>query len=478
MLTEAASSGDLTPLLATSPRSRTLGDASPYLSDGSFYRRYRGPGFVPPPREQSWVHASFILVAELVGTGVLALPHTFAIVGVPLGVATLIIFSFLGAYSGLLLYRLQAWFPQGITYGDCAFEVLGRTGQQIVFGFIYIAFFGNLAIYILVCAETLQNLFYDHLEWCKWWYTLGTVLFLLPFCQLRTLHHVSYVASASAVAIFLALATVLLTTFTDDRVTSLTDQRLDIELANRNDGGAGGDELSLLKVIASISTAVFAFGGQGLYFETMAEMRQPDHFPRSVVVTTALILAVYLIVSVSCTYVYGTHVEGNILFALPNGPAKRFAAFLLFFHVCISYVLAQQVIGRAIHVRITHHEVIDSGSKLERQQWFCISASLLLLSFFIANGIPFFSSLMGLVGAISTAPLTFGFPAYMTWSAWNGKRKLRRQDLKLSKLELPLLLLFIVFAAFFAIAGSITSVLEMVEKWNTLGYPFECHAHI
>mmetsp|Transcript_12995 Transcript_12995/g.25221 ORF Transcript_12995/g.25221 Transcript_12995/m.25221 type:complete len:472 (-) Transcript_12995:215-1630(-) len=456
-------------------------DSGLSLSPSQYTRRNRGPGYVPPPRVQEWYHAAAILVAELVGTGVLALPHTFAVIGPTAGIIVLFSFALLSLYSGILLYRLQAWFPQGITYGDMAYEVIGRRGQKLVFGFIYIAFFGNLAIYVLTCAETLQAAFYGA-TWCKWWYTVVTVIFLLPFCQLRTLHNVSYSAAASAVAIFFALIIVLAVTYSSHIEKSQIDE---LEITNYTKASqdlldnmivlSGDAKPTFFKFMSAMTTAIFSFGGQGLYFETMAEMRNPDDFPRAVTLTTAGILCVYLLVALSCYHVYGDKIEGNVLFALPHGPAKTVASLLLFFHVCISYVLAQQVIGRAIHVRWRPNDV-DKGTYAEKRQWFTISVSLLLLSFFIANGIPFFSHLMGFVAALSTAPLTFGVPAFMVIVAVRYLPKPRSgRTPSATLLEYPVLAFFLLMSIYLVFVGCLSNMHELIEKWGSMGKPFDCH---
>ena len=62
--------------------------------------KIRKKGFVEPERRTTWYNAAFILVAELVGTGVLGLPYTFATVGWIPGVALLFVFAGLAFYSG------------------------------------------------------------------------------------------------------------------------------------------------------------------------------------------------------------------------------------------------------------------------------------------------------------------------------------------------------------------------------------------
>lgn len=491
------------------------------VMDSPFCRRPRGRGYVPPPRKQQWYNAAFILMAELVGTGVLALPHTFAVIGLLPGAAVLVVFAGLSLYSGMLLYRLQTWFPHGITYGDMALACSNRLGQQVVFFFIYIAFFGNLAICILTCAETLQAVFYDWRHVCKWHYTVATALVLLPICQLRTLHHVSFVAAASAASIFASLAIILSATFTDTRDTEslgllavavegaslgldLGEEGLGLgdlgEIGDFGDfaGGAysnsdpdrdtdGGFSSvaspSFLEAMAATTTAIFAFGGQGLYFETIAEMKRPSDFPKAVSATTGLILLVYLIVSISCNAVYGGSVKGNVLHSLPDGAAKRAAGTLLFLHVCVSYALAQQIIGRAIHVRWRPDDV-DTGSARERRQWLAISLLLLGVSFLVANGVPFFSQLLGIVAALSTVPLTFAIPALMVLRAAAflpplpptvGPTGAGKPQFRVQWYERPVLYGFVVLSAFLFV-GMVGNTVQLVHSWKHIGRPFACHS--
>ena len=94
--------------------------------------------FVAPPRRSAWWQASAVLIAELVGTGVLGLPYTLNILGLAPGLAVLIIFAFFAYYSGILLWRLHHVYPTAITYPDLASN-FGRSMRRIVFVFLYIA---------------------------------------------------------------------------------------------------------------------------------------------------------------------------------------------------------------------------------------------------------------------------------------------------------------------------------------------------
>ena len=127
---------------------------------------------------------------------------------------------------------------------------------------------GNLGICILTCAESLQNMFYDSEHLCKWYMTVVTAVFLLPFCQLRTLHHVSYAAVFSSTSILLCLLIIFMSIQS-------------VESSARGAIPAFKSTSSFSEFVSSSTTAIFSFGGQGLYFETMAEMKRPEQFPRA-----------------------------------------------------------------------------------------------------------------------------------------------------------------------------------------------------
>ena len=78
-----------------SPR-ETMDEA--LISDGDDPKHRKG--YVAPKRQTSWWNASFILVAELVGTGILGLPSTFSTVGWIPGALLLVVFAGLAFYSG------------------------------------------------------------------------------------------------------------------------------------------------------------------------------------------------------------------------------------------------------------------------------------------------------------------------------------------------------------------------------------------
>ena len=59
------------------------------------------------PRESLWYHSAFIMMAEVMGMGLLGLPHAMANLGWILGLSAAILFGLAAAYAALLLSRLR-----------------------------------------------------------------------------------------------------------------------------------------------------------------------------------------------------------------------------------------------------------------------------------------------------------------------------------------------------------------------------------
>ena len=126
--------------------------------------------------------------------------------------------------------------------------------------------------------------------------------------------------------------------------------------------------------------------GQGLFMETMSEMRNVMLFRRSLVFVTISTFFTYLLCSVAISARYGTGTEENALYALAPGALKCVAAFLLFAHVLVSYTLANQVICRAMHVRIAPADV-NKGNWRECFQWLGITSGALAFAWLLANAV-------------------------------------------------------------------------------------------
>jgi hypothetical protein len=222
--------------------------------------------------------------------------------------------------------------------------------------------------------------------------------------------------------------------------------------------------------MTTFGSVVFSFGGQSIYMEAMAEMQRPKDFRYALTFLGITALVVYTAFSLVCYFTYGPKVNPNILRELPRGGWMReTAAVMVAVHIAVSYVLTNQVICRAIHVRVSAGDV-DTGSMREKLQWFAITFSALLFSFMIANFLPYFPILMGVtvsVSAVTTTPLSLGVPAffYLLSTKAHGYEVNTAENTLLYGMLGASVVIFV---------GLVSGTMQNIRGWVAIGDSFHC----
>jgi len=416
-------------------------------------------GFVPPERVTGWVNIVFIIISDLVGTGIVGLPYTFAKLGWAVGATVLLLFGLLTVYAGLLLWRLHMTYPNGITMGNIAESVSGKALMWFVFVIVYAHFFFKMSSYLLTAAKSVQTMLWMY-DVCLYWASVGAIVFFFPICQLRTLHHISFVGVVSVTTIVIVMIILISQSF------ATWDMR-GIEGVVTNPLPTGTGYEGFVSGLSAMTSLVFAYGGQGMYLESMSEMRNPKDFPKALYTFSSVIIFLYMSTSLMLYFRYGENSAGNILFSMNNGALKTVASTLMFLHVCVSFCLNAQLLTRALHVRLFPYSVNKGGAR-EALPWFGITCGTLSLAWLVGNAIPFFSDLNGIISSLCVGPTTFGFPALFYLLAC------RRNEKKVPWYELLVCSLMILIAVFFVLVGTSVDFVQIANDVKELGAPFSC----
>lgn len=416
-------------------------------------------GYVPPTRITGWVNVVFIIMADLIGTGIVNLPETFNRMGWAVGLTVLFIFGLLTAYAGLLLWRLHMTYTDGVTYGNLADNVGGKLLMWVAFVVVYTHFFMKMANYLLAAAKAVQAALWMF-DICFYYATLGTLAFLLPLCQLRTLHQISFAGAFSVTMISVTILLLLVQAYA-------TWNEIEAEGVQYNALPSQTGTAGFLSAFSAMTSLVFAYGGQGMYLETMSEMRNPKEFPKALSCFMTLIIAFYLWSSLSLYFRYGDQCYQYVIFNMGDGAMKTVASVCMFLHVLVSFCLNSQLLTRALHVRIWPTSV-NANDKKEALQWLLISAVTVSGSWLVANAIPFFSDLEGLISSICVGPTTFGFPALFYLLAC------RKNEKKVPWYEMITCIVMIFIAVFFVLVGTSVDIYQIIENVHAFGAPFTC----
>ena len=408
-------------------------------------------------RNTEWYGASLLLLADIVGSGVLALTGAFSKLGWILGFAILLICAPLNFYTGILLSRIRRFYPKATTYGALGYDLFGNLGGYIGWGFLYVYIFLILGEYQIVLAKSVQECFYET-KICRPVAGLIACGILLFSNQVRTMRNISLLSIISALTIVIVIGMCL------NDISDYVDGSTQHDLVR---------EISFWDFFGAVSTFVFAWAGQKIYLEIMNEMKEPEDFPKSLCGAYPIIMIGYLVVC-SVGYGYtGRQAPGYLLDALDYTPRKSVANILMFVHMQISYTLNLQVLSKAIHMRWNPTTALTIGAnssniRTARFEWFVITSAVTGCAYLISNLIPFFDDFVELVGALLSSQLAFILPCvFFVKLASN------------TKLEVPVyekvaIACIVVFATCLVIFGTIDAFRNISENASEYGLPFDC----
>ena len=138
---------------------------------------------------------------------------------------------------------------------------------------------------------------------------------------------------------------------------------------------------------------------------------------------------------------------------MAEGALFRVVNGLLAVHVMVAYVIEGNVLARGL-IRTLRWDSAASGlTASDRRYWFAVTTAIVVGAFVLSNAVPFFSDLMGLMGAMCSILLTYTIPIGAA-----------RVLLPMSELERKLTSVAIPFSIIVAVFGTISSIAAIAAK--------------
>lgn len=164
--------------------------------------------------------AVFNLSTTIVGAGIMALPATMRVMGLPIGLALILVMGVLSEFSVEMVVRFTSK-VNALTYEEAIGGVCGRVARVAAQICVLVNNGGILIVYLIIIADVLAGST-DHIglfeQWVGgpgWWNNRTLSIFLTMLfvvAPLVSLEHISSLKYSSAVSIALALVFVILTT--------------------------------------------------------------------------------------------------------------------------------------------------------------------------------------------------------------------------------------------------------------------------
>jgi amino acid permease len=418
----------------------------------------------PQPEGYGAGRAATILVAECVGTGVLALPYVASVLGTGPFLLFVAVQVALNLYAGELLATAAEMSERRTNYEACrsttsalwdfvddADNIDWDTGEptspttrprdmlELAQGLdagrplralVACAWYGNLVLilaqYLVVMARSLR------------------VAFPLPGCAV-----VESLLIAALTAWFIAQLPTLDALGKGAAQLSFASVLAILAICARHTPTGPppvvAQDASAAAVAASLTMITFAMITSKLFLNVRREMRDPREGRKMLRYGIAAFTCVYVVV----VFLSGPEPPRFLLDAVHHGTDGRIAAGLLFAHVAVSYAINQNVLARTLERYLGH--------TLSRRGWALMTAALTLSSLLIAVLVPVFSDLVAVIGALTSGPLGFAVPALLFDLAT------RESDVKRRRKGVISLVLFTVVLT---IAGTTGAIVRTVKDWE------------
>merc|ERR1712086_4800 len=366
----------------------------------------------------SWSSMSWLLLSDVVGSSVLTFSGVTASLGWVMGISSMVVFCYLGYYCAVLMSRARTMIEESTgtspgSMGETSRALLGDRAASWTYLIVYgiFAFLGN-ASYLLVLGDSLKDIFlYWDVTLCAMTASCFACLFVLPMAALtRQLRSVSTICFFNLFLILGLLAICLIQIANNGRSATTTT-----DLVNPN--------LTLLSFSQAMANTMYSYAGHWMYFEIMSEMETPVDFPKVFYINAPLQLGIYMTVAVTGYHYLGSEGEHYLIDNMEQGSTARVVVqMLLFVHISISFLIKNVALCRFVVDRIDASALArkDTSSRL---LFAAVSSAIIALGWVVANAMPVFYDLLGLIGALLCGPISFVFPigffvlAKMLWTS-------------------------------------------------------------
>lgn len=410
-----------------------------------------------------------IIVGDVVGAGVLSMATAVAHLGWLGGTAMLVSCLLINVHVGILMWRVYMACPGATTYSelvDLAFAGASRAQRDFAVAFTQTVqstlFVMILGIYLLTASKGLATLRYD-LEICFPSWALGTCCLLLPaLASTRTLSTWKWPIYANQVAMLMVIGIPLFI---------LGREGPALEVAQRP--VAVKSHVLFNDAMVALCAMFFAFSGQIMFVEIIAEMEDPADFPRCLGLYSAPFqLLIFTMAGVGGYLCLGDRVQGILLDYLPFGFALQAASVCLVMNMITAFCIKGVVTCRALHRAHSGDDALTDTSPAAVLTWKLIAAGLVMVAYLFSQVVPFFVELVDLAGAalVPTSCILIPIAMYVRLLYDAGSQV----DMP-GPLERILIGIEILIALGLTLIGTHLVITRIIGQWHLYGMPFDCH---
>jgi hypothetical protein len=428
-------------------------------------------------RTVGWVRAAIFLLKMTFGAGVLSLPSTLYELGAVAGGLFILFWGLLNTYMAQLQGRFKISHPSVHTVADSAeiaalhfsggnktWAAVVRDATEVVYIITWILAAGltTLGLSIALNAVTKHGT-------CSVIFGFCSYLIVATFASIRKIEKLAWISWVGFGSVVAAILTVLIATAIRDRPAAAPPTG-DFDLGF----SAWPAESATFASAWAASLIIFASSANTSGFvPVISEMKKPQDFFKSLYVVMTWITTCYMVIGMVMFRFAGKWLASPALGSA--GPTIKIISYGLAIPGLIAgAMICIHVAGKSIFVRLLRGSPhLTSNTWQHWTVWLSSTYGTGLVGWLICEAVPFFGSLLSVVGALGFGPLGICLPVVLwfcmnegVWQKGGAKGKM----LWLVHAFLMLLGLFV------TIAGTYAAVVVIRDQFRSgaVGKPFQC----
>lgn len=431
----------------------------------------------------SWPTSASLIVANMLGAGVLGLPNAVKGMGITTSIILMVIVTTMSIYGGLLLGWVRDTRPIR-TYADlashCGARISAAAGvrwRQFVVVVAYSYIIGACTIYLTTVKISYMEIFQKcdtsnttiaavcdqpacssmgvtSLSSTAW--LCISVLSVFPLIHFRSLSDAGFVSYVGVLTIAIVNVIIVVRCVISDVKHDQPPER--------------PYDRSFRDVINGLTSLAFAYGGHVLMPDIQSEMKDPMQFPKAVWFSQFFLFLNYALVGYLGYLTFGGSVTAPITMNLPHDGLGVFTNVCLLLHVMVAYCINSTVLTRAICDSVWPG-LLGTGPRARRValRWGMVSTSILLVCGLVALLVPFFSDLMNVWSSVGIFTLSFAVPSALYLMANHLGPKKREEEIgrtELSSFAVSVNVIIIIIAVAGAGLGIWAAIADIADKWS------------
>ncbi|KAF7595694.1 hypothetical protein BBP40_005138 [Aspergillus hancockii] len=351
-----------------------------------------------------WKRMTIMLIIEAIALGALSIPAAFATLGMVGGVVSCIGIGLLAIYTSYVIGQVKIAYPSVRHYADVGTLMMGRIGYELLTIVFVLQLVFVVGSHCLTGAIAFRHISESGICSVVFGVVSAIILLLLAipssFADMAVLGYIDFASIVVAIGITIIATGV--------KVSNASGGLTVVDWSPWPQGNPTFSEGFI-----AVNNIIFAYAFATCQLSFMDEMHTPADYTKSIWALGLLEIVIYTITGATIYAFVGSGVQSPAL--LSAGTMVSRVAFGIALPVIfISGSINTIVACRLLHSRIFHNSVTRYVNTLKGWiTWLALISTVTIISWIVAEAIPFFSDLLSISAALFTSGFSFYIPPVM-----------------------------------------------------------------